>query len=80
MNVTTLGLDIAKSVFFAHGVDKNGKVVMQRKLTRGKVREFFAKTPPCLIGIEATGSAHYSATAPALPYLRHPCRRGRVNC
>ena len=34
MNVTTLGLDIAKNVFFAHGVDKNGKVVMQRKLTR----------------------------------------------
>jgi len=61
MNVTTIGLDIAKNVFFAHGVDKNGKVVMQRKLTRGKVLEFFAKAPPCLIGIEATGSAHYWA-------------------
>jgi transposase len=61
MNVTTVGLDIAKRVFYAHGVDRNGKTVMQRKLTRGKVLEFFAKLSPCLVGIEATGSAHYWA-------------------
>lgn len=61
MNITTVGLDIAKNVFYAHGVDRNGKVVLQRKLTRGKVLEFFAKLPMCLIGIEATGSAHYWA-------------------
>lgn len=61
MNITTVGLDIAKNVFYAHGVDRNGKVVLQRKLTRGKVLEFFAKLPVCLIGIEATGSAHYWA-------------------
>lgn len=61
MNVTTIGLDIAKNVFFAHGVDQHGKVVMQKKLSRGKVLAFFAKRSPCLVGIEATGSAHYWA-------------------
>ncbi len=61
MNVTTVGLDIAKNVFYAHGVDRNGKTVMQRKLMRGKALEFFAKLSPCLVGIEATGSAHYWA-------------------
>lgn len=63
MNVTTVGLDIAKTVFYAHGVDEHGKVVVRRKLMRGKVLEFFAKLPACLIGIEATGSAHYWARA-----------------
>lgn len=61
MKVTTVGLDIAKNVFYVHGVDRHGKVVVQRKLTRGKVLEFFAKQSPCLVGIEATGSAHYWA-------------------
>ncbi|OGC90335.1 MAG: hypothetical protein A2W25_11575 [candidate division Zixibacteria bacterium RBG_16_53_22] len=61
MNVTTIGLDIAKNVFFAHGVDQHGKVVMQKKLDRGKVLAFFATLPPCRVGIEATGSAHYWA-------------------
>lgn len=61
MNVTTIGLDIAKNVFFAHGVDPHGKVVMQKKLSRGKVLGFFANLPPCVVGIEATGGAHYWA-------------------
>lgn len=61
MNVTTIGLDIAKNVFFAHGVDQHGKVVMQKKLSRGKMLGFFANLPPCLVGIEATGGAHYWA-------------------
>ena len=61
MNVTTIGLDIAKNVFFAHGVDERGKVVMQKKLGRGKVLGFFANLPPCVVGIEATGGAHYWA-------------------
>ncbi len=61
MNVTTIGLDIAKNVFFAHGVDANGKAVLQKKLRRGKVLAFFATLPPCLVGIEATGGAHYWA-------------------
>ena len=61
MNVTTIGLDIAKNVFFAHGVDEHGKAVMQKKLSRGQVLAYFAKRPPCLVGIEATGGAHYWA-------------------
>lgn len=61
MNVTTIGLDIAKNVFFAHGVDPHGKTVMQKKLSRGKVLGFFANLPPCVVGIEATGGAHYRA-------------------
>ena len=61
MNVTTIGLDMAKNVFFAHGVDERGKVVMQKKLGRGKVLGFFANLPPCVVGIEATGGAHYWA-------------------
>lgn len=61
MNVTTIGLDMAKNVFFAHGVDPHGKVVMRKKLSRGKVLGFFANLPPCVVGIEATGGAHYWA-------------------
>ena len=61
MNVTTIGLDIAKNVFFAHGADQHGKAVMQNKLSRNKLLAFFAKLPPCVVGIEATGGAHYWA-------------------
>ena len=49
--VTTIGLDIAKSVFQVHGVDSEGKVVIRRKLKRRYVLAFFQKLPPCLIGI-----------------------------
>jgi len=51
--VTTIGLDIAKSVFQVHGVDANGLVVFRRKLKRRYVLAFFQKLLPCLIGIEA---------------------------
>ena len=51
--VTTIGLDIAKSVFQVHGVDAEGAVVVRRRLTRGRMLTFFAKLPPCLVGIEA---------------------------
>ena len=61
MNVTTIGLDIAKNVFQVHGVDGHGKVVLRKKLSRGKVLEWFANLPPCLIGIEACPGAHYWA-------------------
>jgi transposase len=61
MNVTTIGLDIAKNVFQVHGVDGHGKVVVRKKLSRGKVLEWFANLPPCLIGIEACPGAHYWA-------------------
>ena len=59
--VTTIGLDIAKSVFQVHGVDAAGQVVIRRKLKRRYVLAFFQKLPPCLVGIEACASAHYWA-------------------
>jgi transposase len=56
--VSTIGLDIAKSVFQIHGVDAAG-VVMRKRITRAKLLEFFAALPPCLVGIEACPTAHY---------------------
>ncbi len=57
--VVTIGLDIAKSVFQVHGVDAAGAVVMRQRLTRSRMLAFFAKKAPCLVGLEACGSAHY---------------------
>jgi transposase len=57
--ITTIGLDIAKSVFQVHGVDAGGQVVIRRKLKRRYVLTFFQKLPPCLIGIEACASSHH---------------------
>ena len=57
--ITTIGLDIAKSVFQAHGIDAAGQVVMRRQLKRRFVLSFFEKLPPCLVGIEACASSHY---------------------
>jgi transposase len=57
--VTTIGLDIAKSVFQVHGVDCNGQVVIRRQLKRRYVLAFFEKLAPCLIGIEACASSHH---------------------
>jgi transposase len=59
--ITTIGLDLAKKVFQVHGVDAEGKVVVARKLKRKDVLSFFARLPPCLVGMEACGSAHYWA-------------------
>lgn len=57
--VTTIGLDIAKSVFQVHGVDAAGQVVIRRQLKRRYVLAFFQKLPPCLVGIEACASSHH---------------------
>ena len=57
--VSTIGLDIAKSVFQVHGVDANGLVVIRRQLKRRYLLAFFEKLPPCLVGIEACASSHY---------------------
>ena len=54
--VVALGLDIAKSVFQLHGVDAQGAVVLRKRLTRARMRAFFEKLPPCLVGMEACGS------------------------
>ena len=61
MNVTTIGLDLAKSVFQVHGIGAHGKTLITRQLRRGKVLEFFATLPACLVGIEACPSAHHWA-------------------
>jgi transposase len=57
--VTTIGLDIAKSVFQVHGVDANGQVVIRRQLKRRYILAFFQKVPLCLVGIEACASSHH---------------------
>ena len=57
--VTTIGLDIAKSVFQIHGVDAAGNVIVRRQLKRRYVLPFFQRLPPCLIGIEACASSHH---------------------
>ena len=57
--ITTIGLDIAKSVFQVHGVDAGGQVIVRRQLKRRYVLTFFQKLSPCLVGIEACGSSHH---------------------
>jgi transposase len=57
--ITTIGLDIAKSVFQVHGVDAEGNVILRRQLKRRYVLAFFQKLPPCLVGIEACASSHH---------------------
>jgi len=57
--VSTIGLDIAKSVFQVHGVDVAGAVVIRKRVGRAKVLEYFGELPPCLVGIEACPSAHH---------------------
>ena len=59
--VTTVGLDIAKSVFQVHGIDAVGTVLVRRRLSRARVLEFFEKLPPCLVGIEACNTSHFWA-------------------
>src|SRR5213083_3324856 len=57
--ITTIGLDIAKSVFQVHGIDAGGQVVIRRQLKRRHVLALFEKLSPCLVGIEACGSSHH---------------------
>jgi transposase len=61
MNITTIGIDLAKSVFHVHGTDERGKAVLRRVLRRREMMRFFTQMPPCLIGMEACGSAHFWA-------------------
>jgi transposase len=61
MEVSTIGLDIAKSVFQVHGIDGSGAIVIGRQLRRSQLLQFFAKQPPCLVGMEACATAHYWA-------------------
>ncbi|MGO4308224.1 IS110 family transposase [Cupriavidus sp. RAF12] len=61
MQLTTIGIDLAKNVFQVHGVDVHGKAALKKQLKRGQMVTFFANLPPCLIGMEACASAHYWA-------------------
>jgi transposase len=61
MTIATIGLDLAKSVFQAHGADENGDTVLVKRLHRKQVLPFFSKLSPCLIGMEACGTGHYWA-------------------
>ena len=61
MHITTIGLDLAKSVFQVHGIDAGGQVVVRKKLRRGEVLKFFRTFEPCLVGIEACATAHHWA-------------------
>lgn len=57
----TIGIDLTKNVFQLHGVDAQGKAVLKKQIKRDQMAALFANLPPCLIGIEACGSAHYWA-------------------
>jgi transposase len=61
MQITTIGLDIAKNVFQVHGIDANETAVVRKRLRRSQVLAFFKALPPCLIGMEACATAHYWA-------------------
>ena len=69
---TTIGIDLAKSVFQVHGVDADGAVVVKRKLRRAQVLTIFAGLEPCLVGMEACAGAHFWARE--LQALRHEVR------
>ena len=59
MNITTVGLDLAKNVFQVHAIDVRGKVVLRKQLKRNEVSRFFVNLPPCVIGMEACASSHH---------------------
>ena len=61
MNITTIGIDLAKNLFQVHGVDARGKAVLKRQLRRDQMASFFANLPTCLIGMEACASSHHWA-------------------
>ena len=61
MNITTIGIDLAKSVFQLHGVDADGEVVLRKKLRRSSVLDFLRDLPTCLIGLEACATSHFWA-------------------
>ena len=61
MQITTIGLDLAKNVFQVHAIDGTGEVAVRKALRRSQIRRFFEQLDPCLVGIEACGTSHYWA-------------------
>jgi transposase len=74
MNVTTVGIDLAKNSFSLHGVDSRGKMVFRKTLARAKRMPFLAGQLPCLIGMEACSGAHYWGRE-LTKYGHRVCRR-----
>lgn len=70
--ISVIGLDLAKNVFQVHAINEKGEVVLRKRLSRPQMQKFFAKLPPCLIGMEACGGAHYWART--LTELGHTVR------
>jgi len=66
MEIATIGIDLARNVFQIHCTDRHGKVVLRRQLRPDQAALFFANLQPCLVGIEACGSAYHWATSPGL--------------
>ena len=61
MNVTTIGIDLAKNIVQVHGVDSHGHAVLRKQLKRPQLLPYFANLPPCLVGMESCCGAHYFA-------------------
>lgn len=61
MNITTIGIDLAKNSFSLHGLDSHGKTVLRKTINRSKLLAFMAQLPSCLVGMEACSGAHYWA-------------------
>ena len=61
MQVTTVGLDLAKNIFQVHGITGDGEVVFNRALRRAQLLKFFERLDPCLVGVEACGTGHHWA-------------------
>ena len=61
MEISTIGLDLAKNVFQVHGISATGEVVVRKTLRRSQMLPFFEKLPPCLVGAEACGTSHHWA-------------------
>ena len=57
--VITIGLDIAKYVFHVHGADERGRAILSKRISRGKLLDFFAARPSCTVALEACGGAHH---------------------
>ncbi len=89
MDVTTIGIDLAKHVFQVHAVDAAGSVIVRKALRRAHVLPFFAKLSPCLVGMEACGTSHHWArelvalghTVKMMPpaYVKAYVKRGKTN-
>ena len=89
MEVTTIGIDLAKHVFQVHAVDAAGEVIVRKALRRAQVLPFFAKLPPCLVGMEACGTSHHWArelvalghTVKMMPpaYVKAYVKRGKTD-